>query len=183
MTCEADRYALWCDKCSCHPVDCPEKARSNVYIRQEKIAPPGVFTTPPDVKQCLNYNENGATPCWHPHCDCFLWHKAAQEHNTRMRWLKWTVGFPLAVLLVIAVCLTLMPKAHGGEWKTIPYFCHAMYGMPRNCDSVKSYTRRWGRTLAIRLARACGASEADLAEAQACIDGRLPVIGPSEGAR
>lgn len=33
--------------------------------------PPTYYTTPPDFKNCMNYQEHGPTPCWHPHCNCF----------------------------------------------------------------------------------------------------------------
>ena len=153
-----------------------------MYIRQEKIAPAGVFQTPPDVKKCFNFREDGPSPCWFPHCDCIAYDEVARKYERAKKLWVWTVIFPCVVVLVIATVLLLTPKARAGDWKTIPYFCHAMYGMPRNCDSVKSFTKRWGRGLAFRMARACGASEADLTEAQACLTDSPP-FGPGEGAR
>lgn len=79
--------------------------------------------------------------------------------------------FPWALFLVLAIVFSLfaLREAHSAEWKTIPYFCHAMYGMPRNCDSVKKYAGTMGMRAAIWMARKCGALEADIAEARQCI--------------
>jgi hypothetical protein len=32
--------------------------------------PPTFYTTPTELEKCKNLNLEGATPCWHPHCDC-----------------------------------------------------------------------------------------------------------------
>jgi hypothetical protein len=31
---------------------------------------PDFYTTPADPALCKNLAVEGATPCWHPHCDC-----------------------------------------------------------------------------------------------------------------
>jgi hypothetical protein len=31
---------------------------------------PTYYTTPADWTKCKNYQTDGPTPCWHPHCDC-----------------------------------------------------------------------------------------------------------------
>jgi hypothetical protein len=31
---------------------------------------PDFYTTPADWSKCKNLQEDGPTPCWHPHCDC-----------------------------------------------------------------------------------------------------------------
>lgn len=97
------------------------------------------------------------------------WELASAYYQRKMRWLKWTVIFPTMLLLVIAVFLLFTHKAKASEWKTIPYFCHAMYGMPRNCDSVKSFANKFGQRAALWMARRCGALEADIEEAKACL--------------
>jgi hypothetical protein len=40
------------------------------YERQFGPGWPNFYTTPADWSKCKNLNLNGATPCWHPHCDC-----------------------------------------------------------------------------------------------------------------
>lgn len=104
------------------------------------------------------------------------WDAVAAHYERRIRWLKWTLLFPCVLLLVIALGLLLAPKARAADAKSIPYYCHALYGMPYNCDSVKKYVNRYGKYLAFRMAKVCGALQADLDEAARCLN-------PGAGAR
>lgn len=31
---------------------------------------PTFYSTPPNPEKCKNYQHDGPTPCWHPHCTC-----------------------------------------------------------------------------------------------------------------
>ncbi|MCK1543341.1 hypothetical protein IVB12_15605 [Bradyrhizobium sp. 179] len=48
------------------------------YERQFGPGWPDFYTTPADWSKCKNLNLEGATPCWHPHCDC----QPTQEKST-----------------------------------------------------------------------------------------------------
>jgi hypothetical protein len=42
---------------------------------------PTFYTTPADWRRCENFNPDGPTPCWHPHCDCFKSDKGNDLNN------------------------------------------------------------------------------------------------------
>lgn len=54
-------------------------------------------------------------------------------------------------------------------WR-MPNYCDALKLMDRSCVSVKAVARMYGRYGAERRARACGASDADIAQANACFE-------------
>lgn len=61
--------------------------------------PPTYYTTPPDFTKCMNYQEHGPTPCWHPHCNCF---KFAAKYPD-----PWKTGRAETIACVAGVALVL----------------------------------------------------------------------------
>lgn len=60
------------------------------------------------------------------------------------------------------------PLGHAA-WR-LPSYCDALKLMDRSCTSVKAVAKVYGRAGAERRARACGASDSDIAQADACFD-------------
>jgi hypothetical protein len=111
--------------------------------------------------------------CEAPDSCCQLpegWDAVAAAYEQRIRWLKWTVIFPCMLVLVISLFLLFSHKAKAAGLKDRSSLtCSLIYEMPRTCDSVKTFTNRYGQRLAFWIARRCGASEADIEEAKQCL--------------
>lgn len=152
---------------------------------------PSYFTTPPDVKKCKRYRTDGPTPCWHPHCDCFKpdWskpelclcmtlHERAKCSNMcdpveeptsySFKALFWTFVF-----IALAAYL-LCPAARGQTVSSPPLYCRLIMKLPRNCTSTRLIVRMWGKDKAEQRARACGATDSDIADGKSCLEKASP---------
>lgn len=113
----------------------------------------------------------------------------ALAHQRRMRTLQWSVGGPIVFSIAIVLALWLSAKPAHAEadnyacygsaryeamssakpgCNELPFYCRALAQLPRNCASVKRTARTFGAARAERMARKCGASDVEIAEAKAC---------------
>lgn len=74
---------------------------------------PDFYTTPADWSACKNLNLEGATPCWHPHCDCQPSEKKSMAFDF-IKFLKTiAIAGGVAVMLLFTVGLVTI-KLLGG---------------------------------------------------------------------
>jgi hypothetical protein len=69
------------------------------YEKQFGPGWPDFYTTPADWSQCKNLNLEGATPCWHPHCDCQPESELRRRRNWKLIWQGFDSVFDRYVLL------------------------------------------------------------------------------------
>lgn len=121
-------------------------------------------------------------------CDCFTWarHEQCCENcdpvepkattGTGIERMKLIVKIILALLAaiyLIGAFATMSQQSHAADldvaWR-LPNYCDGLKLMERSCTSVKTMAKVYGRSTAERRARACGATDADIAEAAKCFD-------------
>lgn len=118
-----------------------------------------------------------------PGCHCFTWRQREacyencdpvepKKSMPKKYWLILIVCviLPLLALIGMIVLAMFSTKARAADlvaWRP-PTYCGTMKLMERSCKSVWVIEKLYGRAEAERRARACGATDADIAEAQAC---------------
>jgi hypothetical protein len=74
------------------------------YEKQFGPGWPDFYTTPADWSQCKNLNLEGATPCWHPHCDC---QPVPEKKSMAFDFVAFLKAVAIGVGAVVALLLTL----------------------------------------------------------------------------
>lgn len=155
----------------------PKKLRSAGPELLEAITRAG-YQTPEDWRLCKNFVTDGPTPCWHPHCDCFNEPKHWREYDEFMllnappsprKLVKIVVA-----ALVLLVLLFSLRQAHGSE----PFYCKPLERFERSCVGVRMAVASLGKDRAISIARKCGATDVEIAQAEECL--RIPFTPPEK---
>lgn len=91
----------------------------------------------------------------------------AAHHQHKMRVLKWSIGGPIVIAAVAILLLWWTAKPAHAE-AARPFYCTTLEKLPRTCASAQVLKRTFGAARAERMARKCGATDAQIAEAKAC---------------
>lgn len=115
-------------------------------------------------------------------CHCFTWRQHEQcyencdpvEPKPKRRGLGPVAVAAILALVVGLAHLFLISTARPADlafaaWR-LPNYCDGLKLMERSCTSVKAVARVYGRTGAERRARICGATDSDIAQANACFE-------------
>lgn len=73
---------------------------------------------------------------------------------------------PFALALYVVIFMIASPPARGAD---LAWYCTALKKFERSCTGVKGAVALFGRDRALRYAKACGGSDAEIDEALACI--------------
>jgi len=84
------------------------------------------------------------------------------ERQQRLR-QSWATFWFYVALGVIMLCLVGTAKAD------VPWYCKALLKYERSCEGVKAASRVMGQARSEKLARRCGASDAEIEQARACL--------------